>query len=56
MVVLTAKGIACVEESREDAISKLEKAFSILDEKDIEDFIRIKDKLTRAMQEKNILV
>jgi DNA-binding MarR family transcriptional regulator len=56
MVVLTAKGVASVEELREDAISKLEQTFSILDEKDIEDFIRIKNKLTKAMEEKNILV
>jgi DNA-binding MarR family transcriptional regulator len=56
MVVLTTKGIECVKKNREDAVSRLEQTFSILDEQDIEDLIRIKDKLTRAMNEKNVLV
>jgi DNA-binding MarR family transcriptional regulator len=56
MVVLTAKGIALVEENREKAITKLEKVFSVLDDNDIEDLIRIKDKLTKAMGEKNVFV
>jgi DNA-binding MarR family transcriptional regulator len=55
MVVLTPKGVSYVEAIRDDAISKLEQTFSILDEKDIEDLIRIKNKLTKAMEEKNIL-
>jgi DNA-binding MarR family transcriptional regulator len=55
MVVLTAKGIESVKEMRNDAISKLSQAFSTLDENDIEDLIRIKNKLTKAMGEKNIL-
>lgn len=54
-IVLTSKGIAHVKELREEVISKLEESFSVLDENDIEDFIRIREKITKALQEKNIL-
>lgn len=51
VIVLTSKGIAEVERVREEAISKIEACFSALDEKDIRDFIRIKDKITSAMRQ-----
>ncbi|MGN0523750.1 MAG: MarR family winged helix-turn-helix transcriptional regulator [Eubacterium sp.] len=54
VIILTSKGIAYVQELREEAIAKIEQGFSVLDEKDIADFIRIKDKITKAMQDKNI--
>ncbi len=55
VVVLTSKGIEQVQALREDIISKIEKCFSALDEDDIKDFIRIRNKITKVMQEKNIL-
>lgn len=54
-IVLTEKGENCVEELRDIAISKIEEGFSPLDEKDIEDLIRIREKMAKARIEKNIL-
>jgi DNA-binding MarR family transcriptional regulator len=56
MVVLTNKGISRVEEMRENVLSDIEQTFSVLDQQDIEDLIRIRNKLTNAMEEKNIIV
>lgn len=51
VIVLTSKGISEVERMRDEAISRIEACFSTLDEKDIRDFIRIKDKITSAMRD-----
>lgn len=54
-IVLTNKGEKYVKELREYAILKIEEGFSALGEKDIEDLIRIREKMTKALNEKNIL-
>lgn len=53
-VLLTKKGTDLVVNLRDEAVTNLAKCFSKLDEKDIEDFIRIREKITKAMRENDM--
>lgn len=53
-IILTDSGEKYVEEIRNFAISKIEESFSALDEQDIKDLIRIRDKMTKSLSQTDI--